>query len=181
MILRLPYEDGLQQAGNLNALLAFQLAHIILGHRLDTKFAFNDTLIFPTITIFNRISMHAFGCATNAEAAKKAVQLLSATELVDGQQYFGLYLKQLQQQSKALMSLNAPMLGDALVKSGADPTFWMAPLMGKASKLDVNDISSKWRCRSTVFSASTRGPTRSSSCTPRMSRFSAHQTEYRSK
>jgi hypothetical protein len=39
----------LQQAGNLNALLAFQLAHIILGHRLDTKFAFNDTLIFPTM------------------------------------------------------------------------------------------------------------------------------------
>jgi hypothetical protein len=132
-------QDGLQQAGNLNALLAFQLAHIILGHRLDTKFAFNDTLIFPTITIFNRISMH-HSDADNAEAAKKAVQLLSATELVDGQQYFGLYLKQLQQQSKALMSLNAPMLGDALVKSGADPTFWMAPLMGKASKLDVNDI-----------------------------------------
>ena len=132
-------QDGLQQAGNLNALLAFQLAHIILGHRLDTKFAFNDTLIFPTITVFNRISMH-HSDADNAEAAKKAVQLLSATELVDGQQYFGLYLKQLQQQSKALMSLNAPMLGDALVKSGADPTFWMAPLMGKASKLDVNDI-----------------------------------------
>ena len=132
-------QDGLQQAGNLNALLAFQLAHIILGHRLDTKFAFNDTLIFPTITVFNRISMH-HSDADNAEAAKKAVQLLSATELVDGQQYFGLYLKQLQQQSKALMSLNAPMLGDALVKSDADPTFWMAPLMGKASKLDVNDI-----------------------------------------
>ena len=132
-------QDGLQQAGNLNALLAFQLAHIILGHRLDTKFAFNDTLIFPTITVFNRISMH-HSDADNAEAAKKAVQLLSATELVDGQQYFGLYLKQLQQQSKALMSLNAPMLGDALVKSDADPTFWMAPLMGKAPKLDVNDI-----------------------------------------
>ena len=132
-------QDGLQQAGNLNALLAFQLAHIILGHRLDTKFAFNDTLIFPTITVFNRISMH-HSDADNAEAAKKAVQLLSATELVDGQQYFGLYLKQLQQQSKALMSLNTPMLGDALVKSDADPTFWMAPLMGKAPKLDVNDI-----------------------------------------
>ena len=132
-------QDGLQQAGNLNALLAFQLAHIILGHRLDTKFAFNDTLIFPTITVFNRISMH-HSDADNAEAAKKAVQLLSATELVDGQQYFGLYLKQLQQQSKALISLNAPMLGDALIKSDADPTFWMAPLMGKAPKLDVNDI-----------------------------------------
>jgi hypothetical protein len=132
-------QDGLQQAGNLNALLAFQLAHIILGHRLDTKFAFNDTLIFPTVAVFNRISMH-HSDADNAEAAKKAVQLLSAKELVDGQQYFGLYLKQLQQQSKALPSLNAPMLGDALVKSDADPTFWMASLIAKAPKLDVKDI-----------------------------------------
>ncbi len=132
-------QDGLQQAGNLNALLAFQLAHIILGHRLDTKFAFNDTLIFPTVAVFNRISMH-HSDADNAEAAKKAVQLLSTKELVDGQQYLGLYLKQLQQQSKALLSLNAPMLGDALVKSDADPTFWMAPLIAKAPKLDVKDI-----------------------------------------
>jgi hypothetical protein len=132
-------QDGLQQAGNLNALLAFQLAHIILGHRLDTKFAFNDTLIFPTITVFNRISMH-HSDADNAAAAKKAVQLLEAKELVDGQQYFGLYLKQLQQQSKALLSLNAPMLGDALVKSDVNPTFWMAPLIAKAPKLDVKDV-----------------------------------------
>jgi hypothetical protein len=132
-------QDGLQQAGNLNALLAFQLAHIILGHRLDTKFAFNDTLIFPTITVFNRISMH-HSDADNAEAAKKAVQLLGAKELVDGQQYFGLFLKQLQQHSKALLSLNAPRLGDALVKSDVDPTFWMAPLIAKAPKLDVKDV-----------------------------------------
>ena len=40
-------QDGMQQDGNLNALLAFQLAHIILGHRLDTKYAFNDTLMLP--------------------------------------------------------------------------------------------------------------------------------------
>jgi hypothetical protein len=132
-------QDGLQQAGNLNALLAFQLAHIVLGHRLDTKFAFSDTLIFPTITVFNRVSMH-HSDADNAEAAKKAVQLLEAKELVDGQLYFGLYLKQLQQQSKALLSLNAPMLGDALVKSDINPTFWMAPLIARAPKLDVKDV-----------------------------------------
>ena len=64
-------QDGMQQAGNLNALLAFQLAHIILGHRLDTKYAFNDTLRFPTIAVFNRVSMH-HSDADNAEAAKEA-------------------------------------------------------------------------------------------------------------
>ena len=132
-------QDGMQQAGNLNALLAFQLAHIILGHRLDTKYAFNDTLRFPTIAVFNRVSMH-HSDADNAEAAKEAVRLLGAKELVDGQPFFGLYLKQLQQQSKALLSLNEPMLGDALVKSDLSPTFWMAPLVAKAPKLDVKDV-----------------------------------------
>ncbi len=33
-------QDGAQLMGNLNAILAFQLAHIILGQWLDTKFAF---------------------------------------------------------------------------------------------------------------------------------------------
>jgi hypothetical protein len=132
-------QDGMQQAGNLNALLAFQLAHIILGHRLDTKYAFNDTLRFPTIAVFNRVSMH-HSDADNAEAAKEADRLLGAKELVDGQPFFGLYLKQLQQQSKALLSLNEPMLGDALVKSDLNPTFWMAPLIAKAPKLDVKDV-----------------------------------------
>src|SRR6202042_2457346 len=41
-------QDGAQQMGNLNAILAFQIAHIILAHRLDTKYAFNDRLLFPS-------------------------------------------------------------------------------------------------------------------------------------
>ena len=77
--------------GDLNAILAFQLAHIILDHRLDTKYAFNDRLLFPSTSVFERIPMHHTD-ADNAEAAKKAMELLSVKELADGQQYFGLYL-----------------------------------------------------------------------------------------
>ncbi len=132
-------QDGAQQMGNLNAILAFQLAHIILGHRLDTKYAFNDRLLFPSTSVFNRIPMHHTD-ADNTAAAKKAMELLSAKELVDGQQYFGLYLQQLQQRVKALKALNEPMLGDGLVKSDNDPTFWMAALMSKSPKLDMKDL-----------------------------------------
>ena len=39
---------------------------------------------------------------TTKQAAKKAMELLSAKELADGQQYFGLYLQQLQQRLKGL-------------------------------------------------------------------------------
>lgn len=131
--------DGAQQMGNLNAVLAFQIAHVILGHRLDTKFAFNDRLLFPTNAVFNRIPMHHTD-ADNTAAAKKALELLSAKELSDGQQYFGLYLQQLQQRIKSLKGLNEPMIGDGLVKSDTDPTFWLAAMMPKGPKLDLKDL-----------------------------------------
>jgi hypothetical protein len=131
--------DGAQQMGNLNAILAFQLSHIILGHRLDTKFAFNDRLLFPSTSVFERIPMH-HTAAENAEAAKKAMQLLGVKELADGQKYFGLYLEQLQQRVKALPALNQPMLGDGLVKSDTDNSFWMAALVSRGVKLDMKDL-----------------------------------------
>jgi hypothetical protein len=125
--------------GNLNAILAFQLAHVILGHRLDTKYAFSDRLLFPSNSVFNRIPMHHTD-ADNADAAKKAIELLGAKELEGGQQYFGLYLQQLQQRVQALRALNQPMIGDGLTKSDTDQTFWLAALMNKGPKLDMKDL-----------------------------------------
>ncbi|MGD0798031.1 MAG: hypothetical protein ABR910_09930 [Acidobacteriaceae bacterium] len=134
-----PSSDGAQQMGNLNAILAFQVAHIILGHRLDTKYAFNDRLLFPSTSVFERIPMH-HTAEENAEAAKKAQELLSVKELADGQQYFGLYLQQLQARLKSLPALNQPMIGDSLIKSDTDATFWMAAMMPKGIKLDMKDL-----------------------------------------
>jgi hypothetical protein len=131
--------DGAQQMGNLNAILAFQLAHIILGHRLDTKYAFSDRLLFPSTSVFERIPMHHTD-KDNEEAAKKALELLNAKELAGGQQYFGLYLQQLQTRLKTLPALNTPMIGDALIKSDKDDTFWMAAMVPKGIKLDMKDL-----------------------------------------
>jgi hypothetical protein len=133
-----PTQDGKQIIGNLNAVLAFQVAHIVLGHRLDTKYAFSDRLLFPSTSVFERIPMH-HTAADNAEAAKKAIELLSVKELADSQQYFGLYLQQLQQRLPGLQALNQPMIGDALVKSDTDHTFWMQALESKGIKLDQKD------------------------------------------
>jgi hypothetical protein len=132
-------QDGKQIEGNLNAILAFQVAHIVLGHRLDTKYAFSDRLLFPSTSVFERIPMH-HTAADNAEAAKKAMELLSVKELADGQQYFGLYLQQLQQLINGLQALNQPMIGDGLVKSDTDHTFWMQALMSKGIKLDPKNL-----------------------------------------
>jgi len=132
-------QDGAQQMGNLNAVLAFQLAHIILGHRLDTKYAFSDSLLFPSTSVFSKIPMHHTD-ADNVAAAKKAVELLNAKELVDGQQYFSLYLQQLQQRAKTLHSLTEPMIGDGLIQNDKEHTFWLQPLVAKGPKLDPANL-----------------------------------------
>ena len=132
-------QDGAQQMGNLNALLAFQLGHIVLGHRLDTKYAFSDSLLFPSTSVFSKIPMHHTD-ADNTAAAKKAMELLSAKELVDGQQYFGLYLQQLQQREKPLKALTEPMIGDGLIKDDKEHSFWMQALAAKGGKLDQANL-----------------------------------------
>jgi hypothetical protein len=129
--------DGAQQMGNLNAILAFQVAHIILGHHIDTKYAFSDRLMFPSESAFQKLPMHHTD-ADNEEAAKKTMELLSVKDLADGQQYFGLYLQQLQVRLKGLKALVDPQIGDSLLKP--DGTFWMQAIVPKGPKLNNTDL-----------------------------------------
>jgi hypothetical protein len=85
--------------------------------------------------------------ADNTAAAKKALELLNAKELEGGQQYFSLYLQQLQQRVKSLKALNEPMIGDGLTKSDEDPTFWMQAITAKGPKLDMKDLKQQALCR----------------------------------
>ena len=121
----------------MNTLLAFQVAHILLGHHIDTKFAFNDHLMFPQESAFEKIPMHHTD-QENVEAAKKAVELMSVADLSDGQKYFGLYLQQLQAREKGLHALTDPQIGDGLLKQ--DGSFWMQALVSKAPKLNNTDL-----------------------------------------
>ena len=135
-----PSADGKQaeQQGDLNAILAFQIAHILLGHHIDTKYAFNDHLMFPQESAFNRIPMHHTD-EENVAAAKKAIELLDVADLNDGQKYFGLYLQQLQAREKGLKALTEPQIGDGLTKP--DGTFWLQALLTKSPKLNDTDLA----------------------------------------
>ena len=134
-----PSADGKQaeQQGDLNTLLSFQIAHILLGHHIDTKFAFNDHLMFPQESAFEHIPMHHTD-EENVAAAKKAIELMSVADLSDGQKYFGLYLQQLQAREKGLHSLTDPQIGDGLTKG--DGSFWMQALVSKSPKLNNTDL-----------------------------------------
>jgi hypothetical protein len=128
-----------EQVNNLYAIIAFQVAHVIQGHRLDTKYAFNDRLLFPDTSSFEKIPMHHTD-KDNEEAAKKTMELLQPKELNAAAAQFSLYLAQLQDRSKSLTALNDPMIGDSLIKDPKTNTFWLQSLVGKGPKLDMNDL-----------------------------------------
>jgi len=125
---------------NLAAMISFEVAHVILGHKLDTKFAFNDRLLFPDEAAFQRIPMHHTD-TDNEAAAKKAMDLLNGSEFKDKLQYPGLYLAQLAQRVHQLPTLNEAIIGDALIKNEKDYTFWMGALTSQGGKLDMNDLN----------------------------------------
>jgi hypothetical protein len=129
--------DTLPSEESLAAVLSFQLAHIVLGHHIDTKYAFNDRLLFPDESTFSRIQMHHTDL-DDTEAAKKAVALLDKSIYKDKMGNAGLYFAQLQQREKELIALNTPRLGDSLLDSTGQP--WLVAIQKRAPKLDQDKL-----------------------------------------
>jgi hypothetical protein len=127
----LPYESDLA------AVLSFQLAHIVLGHHIDTRYAFNDRLLFPDEATFSRIHM-SHTDADNELAATKAIDLLNHSVYSSQLGQPGLFFEQLDARSKVLPALNTPRLGDSLLRPDGTP--WLSALMTKAPKLDMNKL-----------------------------------------
>jgi hypothetical protein len=127
----LPYESDLA------AVLAFQLAHVVMGHHIDTRYAFNDRLLFPDEATLERIHM-SHSDADNDVAAKKAVDLLNHSVYANQLAQPGLFFAQLNERSKQLTALNTPRIGDSLLRTSGEP--WLNALMPKAPKLDVNKL-----------------------------------------
>jgi hypothetical protein len=129
--------DTLPSEESLAAVLSFQLAHIVLGHHIDTKYAFNDRLLFPDESTFERIQMHHTD-VDDVEAAKKAVVLLDKSIYKDKLGNAGLYFAQLQQREKELSALNTPRLGDSMLDSTGQP--WLIAVQKRAPKLDQDKL-----------------------------------------
>jgi hypothetical protein len=130
--------DSLPSEEAIASVIAMELAHIAMGHHIDTRYAFNDRLLFPDESTFQRINMY-HSDHDNQEAAKTAMQYLQASMYKDRLANAGLYYAQLADRSKELKALNTPRLGDSLLM--ADGTPWMAELAKMAPKLDQNDLT----------------------------------------
>jgi hypothetical protein len=109
-----------------------------MGHHIDTRYAFNDRLLFPEESTFQRIDMN-HSDVDNAAASKKAMEYLQASMYKDRLPTAGLYYEQLADRAKVLKGLNTPALGDSLLR--ADGTPWMADLEHMAPKLNWDDLA----------------------------------------
>jgi hypothetical protein len=123
---------------SLAGVLAFELAHVALGHHIDTRYAFNDRLLFPDESSFQRIKMN-HSDNDNLDAAKRAMELLQNSMYKDKLSNAGLYLAQLQARAPQLKQLNTPKLGDSMLKE--DGTTWMNELAKQAPKLVQEDTT----------------------------------------
>jgi len=130
--------DTLPNEESLASVVAMELAHIVMGHHIDTRYAFNDRLLFPDEATFQRIDMN-HSDHDNAEAAKQAMEYLQNSMYKDRLPSAGLYYAQLVQRENELKALNTPKLGDSLLKSDGTP--WMADLQKMATKLNWDDLA----------------------------------------
>lgn len=129
--------DTLPNEPAIASVLAMELAHIALGHHIDTRYAFNDRLMFPDESTFQRIDMY-HSDIDDTTAAAKAMEYLENSMYKNELGEAGLYYEQLQARGKVLKAMNTPKLGDSLLK--ADGTPWMAALEHMAPPINWDDM-----------------------------------------
>jgi hypothetical protein len=123
--------DVLPDEASLAMVLAHELSHIVLGHRLDTKFAFNDRMLFPDENTFQRMDF-ARDSADEEAADKKALELLEHSPYKDKLGNAGLFLKALQEHAPELKNLIRPHLGNSLASGNSTR---MSALLNNAPQL----------------------------------------------
>ena len=128
--------DVLPDEASLAMMLTHELAHIVLGHRLDTKLAFNDRMFFPDERTFQRMDF-ARDPHEEEAADKKAVELLNNSPYKDKLSNAGLFLKAVQARAPELKNLIRPHLGDSLLNGNATR---MSALMTNSPAFDPKKV-----------------------------------------
>ena len=130
--------DSLPSEEAIASVISMELAHIAMGHHIDTRYAFNDRLLFPDTATFQRIDMNHTE-VDNGTASKRAMEYLEASMYKDKLANAGLYFKQLVDRAKVLKGLNTPTLGDSLLRPDGTP--WLAGLVPMAPQINWDDMA----------------------------------------
>jgi hypothetical protein len=109
--------DVLPDEASLAAVLSHELAHIVLGHNLGSKYAFNDRMLFSDDATYNNLGFKHIPEEETA-ADKKAVEMLNNSPYAQKLDNVGLFLKALQIRAPQLNALLTTHLGNPLAENG---------------------------------------------------------------
>jgi Peptidase family M48 len=129
--------DVLPDEASLAMIVAHELAHIALGHQIDTKYAFNDRLLFDDPDAFRKIQLKRDE-KEEIEADKKAAELLKNSPYKDKLGNAGLFLKAVDERASQLPNLLLPHIGNTMVKGSQVQR--MVDLKQAAPKLEMGKI-----------------------------------------
>ena len=109
--------DVLPDEASLAAVLAHELAHIVLGHNLGSKYAFNDRMLFNDDSTYQNLGFKHIPEEEQA-ADKKAIELLKNSPYAQKLDNVGLFLRELQLRAPQLGALLTTHLGNPLADGG---------------------------------------------------------------
>ncbi len=128
--------DVLPDEASLAAVLAHELAHVVLAHSVNTRYAFADRLLFDDPQTLKKISVGRTQQEED-EADAKAIQLLKNSPYKDKLPRVGLFLRMLSARSDEVPHLIKPLLGNRMSDTKKD--LRLSGLMEMAPELQVRD------------------------------------------
>jgi hypothetical protein len=130
--------DVLPDEASLAVVLAHELGHVLLGHQLDTKYAFSDQML-----VGDRQAMESFFFRRDPgeeyEADAKALMFLESSPYKGKLGNAGLFLKALSVRAKALPALIRPHFGNRLAEK--DKLYRMTKVMESAPELYMTALN----------------------------------------
>ena len=129
--------DVLPDEASLAMVIAHELAHIALGHGVDTKYAFNDRMLFDDPEAFQKIQLKR-DAKEEIDADNKAAEFLKNSPYKDKLGNAGLFLKAVAERAGQLQNLLLPHIGNTMVKGSQVQR--MAEIMETAPKLEMGKL-----------------------------------------
>jgi hypothetical protein len=129
--------DVLPDESSLAMALAHELAHIVLGHNLGSKYAFNDRMLFSDEATYQNLGFKHIPEEETA-ADKKAIDMLKNSPYAQKLDGAGLFLKILNTRAGALNALLTAHLGNNMTEAATVTR--MAQLMASAPQVDWNKL-----------------------------------------
>jgi Peptidase family M48 len=127
--------DVLPDEATLAAILAHELAHVVLGHSFNLDYSFNERMFFPDEQSFRRITFH-HDPREEAAADEKALEYLANSPYKDRLKTAGLFFEALDAHEKTLPNLIRARMTNPLLDRKVSR---LAALKHSAPQLAVRD------------------------------------------